>query len=483
MMRRPLLPLASAAALALLAGSLGAQAGGSRPCVPDFSPTNPRGVPSNIILLPSGNRNVFQGGGVLYRCQGQNVEIVADSLEAYGDLQQVILVGNVRYRDDDATVTSDQMTWNEVDQWLLAQGNVYAVTTDGSTMRGPFAEYYRAIPTLRPVQRLRAVGRPTLTLVQKDSAGRSRPPVVVIANEITTLGDSLVYAGGQVEITRTDALARSDSATVDEQRGYARLMRDPRIDGRGKRPFTLTGTVIDLFTRERQLERVLSMGEAHSVSQDVDLRSDTLDLRLIEGELQHAVAWGASRAHARSPRQDIEADSLDIRMPGQRMREVFAIGTARVESDPDSTSIRSSERDWLLGDTVVARFDTLAPPSDSGSPPIRELIAIVDARSFQQIAPDTGITDRPSLHYVRGRRIEVYFEPGQGPQRVVVTAPDSGQTVGVYLDASDSAAAAPPAAGAPPPVPPASPSTGPTAGGGVPRPAPTTRPSGSRPPR
>lgn len=480
-MSRRLAPLLSASALLLLAGSLGAQQGGARPCIPEF--TSPTGVPSTITLLPSGNRNVYQGGGVLYRCQGQNVEIVADSLEAYGDLRSVVLIGNVRYRDDDVTVASQQMTWNELEQWLLAQGDVRAVSKDGSTMNGPFAEYYRAIPVTRPVQRLRAVGRPTLRLAQTDSSGRQRPPVVVLANEITTLGDSLVYAGGDVEITRTDAIARGDSAMVDEERGYARLLREPSIDGRGDRPFTLTGTVIDLFTRERELERVLSMGEAHSRSEEMDLRADTLDLRLLAGELQGAVAWGPSRARATSPRQDIQADSLDVRMPGQRLREVFAVGSARIESDPDSTTIRSTERDWLMGDTVTARFDTLAAPTDSGTPPIRELIAILDARSFQQIAPDTGVTDRPSLHYVRGKRIEVYFDPGQGPQRVVVTAPDTGQTVGLYLDASDTTATTLPGAGAPPRTPP--PGAPRPEGGAVerPRPAPPQRPSGSRPPR
>ena len=459
-----------------------AQGQSRRPCQPEFE--SPTGTPSLSVRLPSGQYNTYQGGGVLYRCVGQNVVITADSLEAYGDLQQVILMGNVRYRDDDVTVTSQQMTWNQVDQWLVAQGDVFAVSTDGSTMRGPFAEYYRSIPGVRPVQRVRAVGRPTLQLVETDSAGQRRPPVVVVANEITTLGDSLVYAGGEVEITRTDAIARGDSAFVDEERGFARLMRDPQIEGRGERRFTLTGTEIDLFTRERQLDRVLSKGQARSQSQDVDLRADTLDLRVADGELEGAVAWGASRARATSARQDIIADSLDVRMPAQRLREVFAIGDARIESDPDSVTIRSTERDWLMGDTVIARFDTLpAPAGDSGSARIRELIAIVDARSLQQIPPDSGVTERPSLHYVRGRRIEVAFEPGEGARRVTVVAPDSGQTVGVYLEASEATTTAP----APAATRPASPAGRPPAPApppGASRAAPqTARPSGTRPPR
>jgi hypothetical protein len=137
-----------------------------------------------------------------------------------------------------------------------------------------------------------------------------------------------------------------------------------------------------------------------------------------------------------------------------------------------------------MGDTVIARFDTLAA-TDSGTPPIRSLVATVDARSFQQIAPDTGITDKPSLHYVRGHRIDVLFEPGEGPRRVTVIAPDSGQTVGIYLDATGTAAPAPagqqqPPTGPPPPVPPPGGSAAPVRSGRPPQPA---RPAGTRPPR
>ena len=71
---------------------------------------------------------------------------------------------------------------------------------------------------------------------------------------------SLVYAGGQVEITRTDAIARGDSAFVDEQRGYARLMRGPQIEGRGDRQVQFIHLpqrcTIRIFTLRGELVRV-----------------------------------------------------------------------------------------------------------------------------------------------------------------------------------------------------------------------------------
>ena len=172
--------------------------------------------------------------------------------------------------------------------------------------------------------------------------------------------DSLVYAGGRVVITRSDVNSQSDSAFMDSGREYARLMKSPRIEGKGDEPFTLTGTVVELFGSQRTLSRVVSSGAAKAVSEDVTLTSDTLDLRLTDSKMDRAYAWGRSRARAVSPSYDIVADSLDVRMPGQRVREVFAVRDAFAQSTPDSTRIRTAEKDWLRGDTIVARFDTIA---------------------------------------------------------------------------------------------------------------------------
>jgi lipopolysaccharide export system protein LptA len=458
----PALPALPAAALA--------QPTAGRQCAPAYEPLHPAdSVPALLQRQPSGKYNVFQGGGVRYRCQNTAVVIDADSMAYYGDLAVVYMVGNVHYRDERAALDSELLTYYQNEEWVVAQGNVFARMDDGSTMRGPTAEYFRPIPATRPVARLSATGRPTLNLADTDSAGQPRPPVEVVADHITALGDSLVYAGGQVVITRPDLVARADSAELDDERELARLMRSPAIVGKGKRPFTLTGTLIDLFSHERQLQRVLAMGSARTVSEDVELRSDTLDMRLAANELDRAYAWGPARAVATSPGRDIVADSLDVRLSGQRLREVYAVGGARVESVPDTLHIRTDERDWLAGDTIVARFDTTVTPGDTAStPPLEQLVALGGARSYQHIAPDSGVTQRPSIHYVRGRDITVAFggEPDDRQvERVDVTAPDSGLATGVYLDAGDRGAtvqsaapgAARPAAPVRRPTPPATP--------------------------
>ncbi|HEY0971929.1 MAG TPA: hypothetical protein VGE02_13245 [Gemmatimonadales bacterium] len=435
----------------------------ARQCEVQFEPRSPADSASTVLeKQPSGVYNAFQGGGVRYRCAGDDVTIEADSAAFYGDLNILYMIGNVHYREPRAELDADQLTYYRSDEWVLAQGNVLARMDNGSTMRGPSAEYYRAVPAIRPLQRVVATGRPTFTLVPQDSTGAPQEPVTIVADRVVAEGDSLVYAGGQVRITRPDVDASADSAALDEGRGFARLMRSPRIEGRGERVFTLTGNTIDLFSRERELERVLSMGAARVVSEDVTVTADTLDLRVEEGELERAFAWGPGRARAASPGREIVADSLDVLLPGQRLRTVHALGGARIESDPDSASIVSDVRDWLAGDTVIANFDTTRAPGDTTSQPrLSDLLAEGDARSFQQIGPDSGRTARPSIHYVRGRTINVLFDDGR-PQSVKVSAPDSGLTSGVYLDATGaSAERGEPRTPAPPVTPPANPSSPP----------------------
>jgi hypothetical protein len=170
-------------------------------------------------------------------------------------------------------------------------------------------------------------------------------------------------------------IARGDSAAMDQGREWARLMRRPTIEGRGTRPFTLTGAVIDLFARNRALERVLTMGTGRVVSEDMTLTADTLDFRMEQALLQRAYAWGPARARAVSPSYDITADSMDVQMPGQRLTEVRALRQAYAQSRPDTLRIRTSERDWMRGDTILATFDPPVAADTSKRPRIRELVA------------------------------------------------------------------------------------------------------------
>jgi hypothetical protein len=479
----------AAAVAAALAGPwvapAGAQQGGGR-CLLEFRNT-PTTRFSTQRIANTDQVNSYIGGGIVAFCSGQDVTLRSDSAEYYSGQQTLFLIGTVSYVEPRVRVNAQRMTYFQGEERLLAEGNVDAVLPSGTTMRGPLAEYFRDVPGVRPRSRLVAPGRPRFSIVQPNAAGAAgatgaaTEPTALVADRVVTDGDSLVYASGRVEIDRSDVAARGDSAFLDGGREFARLLRAPSIQGKGERPFTLRGDVVDLFSRQRQLERVVASQRAEAVSDDLKLTSDTIDLRVTTGRLDRAYAWGRSRARAVSPDRDIIADSLDVQLPNQRVREVRALRGAYAATVADTARFRSTERDWLRGDTIVARFDSAAagaPRDTAAKPRIRELEAIGNARSFYQLASQNrDAAGRPAVNYVTGRNITVAFD-GQRAQTVTVRQ----QATGVYLEPGEpeGAPAAPAGRGAASPRPGAAPATAP--GVTPPRPA-APRPAAPATPR
>lgn len=387
---------------------------------------------TNAVKTATGQYNFFQGGGVTYHCEGQNNTLQADSAEYYGDQKVLYLIGRVHYTEPRAKVDSDRMTYYQIEDRIRADGNVNVRTQSGTTIRGPVMDYYRVTPT-RPLARTIATGRPRMSIVQRQAAGTAPPePVDVVSNTLVSEGDNLVYASGNVEVTRPDLVAKSDSAFLDGQREFARLMRNPSVQSKKGRPFTLTGGVIDLYSRNRNLERVVATPTGHVLSQDLELAADSVDLRVTQNQLQRVIAWGRkSRATALSPERRVVADSIDAQMPGQRLREVRAIGKAYANSDPDTARMISTERDWMRGDSVIAQFDSIAPGDTVSKPQAKKIIANGNASSFYQLAQNGKAKGPPNLNYVRGRIITVSFQ-----NKTVDKVDVVDQASGVYLEAN-----------------------------------------------
>jgi hypothetical protein len=143
---------------------------------------------------------------------------------------------------------------------------------------------------------------------------------------------------------------------------------------------------------------------------------------------------------------------------------VRAVRGAFAETTPDTTTIKSKERDWLRGDTIFAHFDSAATADTANRPRLRELIANGHASSRYQIASDQGGPERPSINYVRGRQITVAMV--QGPEQGVSTVTVRDQATGVFLEPAAVGAA----------------TAQPQPAGGTPPAAPPRPPAGSRPP-
>ncbi|HEY1952247.1 MAG TPA: hypothetical protein VGG76_05530 [Gemmatimonadaceae bacterium] len=437
-MKKPTVFLAALIASLALAHAAGAQ-NVPRSC--DLELPGGTQTKANVITDPRTNtRVIYLGRGVIAHCLGQGNTLNADSAEYYETEGRLYLVGNVHYTEPRVKVDSHTMTYYQNDNHLHAEGDVVGVMSNGSVFRGPSADYYRST-TDRPLARMFGPGRPTVTLVQRDTTGRGKPPdtAFVVANQINMIGDSLVYAAGRVQITRPDIVATGDSAFMDSGSEFARLMRQPSVQGKGSRPFTLTGDVIDVFSHNRQLERVVATPKGHALSQDLELVSDSLDLRVQNNQLQRAIAWGKGRAHAVSPEREIVADSIDAIMPGQRIREVRALRNAYAESNPDS-GVVSTQRDWMSGDTIVAHFDSVAAGDTVSKPKIREIVAEGHARSYYQMKSSKGPPNEPTVNYVRGSTIDILFE-----DRKVATVTVKDQATGVLVEPAEVAAAPKPA--------------------------------------
>ena len=456
--------------------------GPSGPCNLYFDDTDTTRTTS--LKLPSGKYNSFIGGGVLAHCTNQRgVRLKSDSAEFYGEQGLLYLIGRVHYTDPRAVVDAHHMTYYVSDGRLVADTNVVAVLPSGTTMHGPHADYLRVLAGVRDRASLTAPGRPHIHLVQRDSTTSTPDTAGIDADLVYMVGDSLVYASHKVIIQRTDLTATGDSAFVDQGQGFIRLMRTPVITGKEQQhPFTLRGDVIDVFTENHQLKRVLSKLHADAVSKDMHLTSDTIDLRFHEKVLSRAYAWGPSRARAVTPDRDILADSIDVIMPGQEVHQVRSVRKAFAQAVPDTTQFKSKERDWMKGDTIIAYFDTLGGRSKAahssktsspdtastpggGKPPSSgsidrpvatdstvhvkntkpaadtqpQVIAIESsghARAYYQLPPRDHSLKVPAIDYMEGRVITIYFE-----NRLVKTVTVIDSARGVYLEPQSDTAA------------------------------------------
>ena len=406
----------------------------SRSCVLDWSESPPESRATLYRYAHDTSSNTFIGGGFVGHCQGQNNTIRADSAEFFQTAGVLNLYGNVQYTEPTKLqFHAQRANYFTRDERLYAEGNVVATQLEsGSTFSGSTMEYYRVTAT-RPVSRLYAPGRPTVLLTEqsKDASRTPPPPVEIRANVMEDRGDSVLYAWGAVTIDRGEIRATSDSASYDKFGSEARLIRGAKVASIDpQRPFTLIGDTIRLFNRERTLERVVALHNANAVNGDLELRSETIDLRLLEQQLERAFAFGEGRAFAKTPQQDLEADSLAIFMLGRRVRDVHAIGKARALGVPDTTKIRSADRDMLIGDSVFASFDTVGVPGDTGSDArIREIRSIGNASSLFQIASNRGPAFPPSLNYARGRTIRITFDSAG-----VTTVQVDSAASGVFLE-------------------------------------------------
>ncbi len=423
----------------------------TKPCLFDTD-ESPQDTRMTSLRLPDSTRITFIGGGFVGHCRGEKNRISADSLEQYQASGILNLFGNVQYDEPKKLhMESLRATYFLREGRIIADGNVVATqVASGSRFMGPSMEYLRPMPNTRPTSRLTAPGRPSLEIIEKDSSGKPGTPIAVLATTMVDVADSVVFAWGDVRINRTTLLGESDSASFNKLTELARLIRGARITNRDKdQPFRMAGDTIDIFSKDKKLERVVALHNGNASNNDVVMQAEVLDMRFKDQKLDRAYASGKGRAKATTTTQELTADSIAIRLPEQKVRQVTAVGKAIAFSKTDTSKIRSDDRDFLAGDTVISWFDSMAVKGDTSSNArVTEIHAGGNASAFQQIAAKEGPKGRPSISYNRGKYLQVVFDSGQ-VRYLSIDSQASGVYQEPFLDSlSDSAKKAKAAAGA-----------------------------------
>jgi len=395
-----------------------------------------RGRPCVIAIdsMPRGGQNqqnYYGGGGVRAHCQGTHTTLASDSIAYYAGLARFDMVGHVKIRDTTIALDANLASYYTKQERLDAHNNVVAVNRDNhSTLRGPNLTYYRAVPGVRDTMEMFASQRPT---IEYHGSADSTEPYIIVADRVRFKGSDRMWGGGQVTIDRSDLAAKGDSMSLDQTTGLGVLVGSPSVTGKGENSYTLVGTRIELGLNNREVNLVKALGNGKATGSDWTLTADTIHLHVSNRKLQQAFAWGdSSRAHAVSTTNTITADSLAMDVPDQILTEARAYRKAVSTSKRDSTSAES-ERDWIAGDILTARWRQL--PDSTGTPRtvLHRVISLGKARAFTHLYPSktdtTAKSTAPSINYSRGDTIVIVMKAAK-IDTVLVT----GHADGVQVD-------------------------------------------------
>lgn len=490
---------ATALALAFLPGASAAQDGRCRlHGVGDYS--------RSVRVAGFDHYRHYGSGGIDYRCD-DGVRILADSAVVFEASDQIHLFGSVRFADSASELRADSAFYFGADRQLRAWGNVRVEDYEsGAVIAGQSLNYFRA-SDVRTLDRLEVYeGQPHATVqpprpapaAEAPDSTSSGAPYEVDARHFVLEGRRFFTARSDVFVVRDSLNIRGDTLIYDLQRGLMTVEGNARVE---EQDFELAAPWLTAQPSGGG-DMVLAGGGARLTGRDMRMLAPAIRVFLAQGvadrlfalrrppaeeapELTETDMAGLSpgdqarlqdlldrqRAHAREEAGeadlqpsvstgafDLWADSIEVLAPGQALDVVNAVGAARAETQASQAvegwdAPEIAAKDWMTGDTIVARFVPGAAPAP-GEPSTARLETVTaagNATSFYRLAPtDTlesgegeGPAPAPALHYVAGDRITVLLEGGE-----VVEMDVAGETLGHHWEP------APPVADTTPPPPP-----------------------------
>jgi lipopolysaccharide export system protein LptA len=417
------------------------------------------------VITPAGEEIAYYRNPVRMVCT-DGMQIEADSAIMNRSANTVELVGHVLYRDGERQLTSEWARYLGGTDELFARGAVVLTDmADGSVIRGNEFEYRRETPERPEARMIIWGGRPHAELRRApDPGAEPGAPVLVRADRLELIGETVFLAQTNVELERDDLRGSADAIRFDQGADRMTLTGNAHVETDAYR---LEGDHIDAHMLGDALREVLSTGNARLVGDDLTVGGQNIRIGFIDGEPERVEAWtppppasdngappatGARRALAISRDFRLRADSIDARSVEGRLREVQAVGRAYGEREADTLSVRLPDaiaRDWIQGDTIIGYFTDQDPTAvdtavveagevaaagaeSPASDLVLERVEVIggdsDALSLYRTEAPGGGTS-PAVNFMRAKRITLFMSDGE-----VSRVEADGPIEGLYLD-------------------------------------------------
>jgi hypothetical protein len=375
-------------------------------------------------LMP-GNTIVDVAGNVRMHCNKQSISLRTDSLSMLsGDYAR--LYGHAFYQDSSYQFAADTIVYLTRTEKIEARGHVVVVDkTSGSTLVGPFVDYWRQAKGINDSAKVVALLHPTVRYfaraTPRDTA-RERP-YLLSGQMLQGFGGSRLWGSGAVTVDRDSLHGTGDSlAFVRGGTSVGQLIGVPATLRRnGADSFQVSGHEIRLTLVDEKLRDLHAFGGSRVTRGVSVITGDTVVMSFAAEKLSLTLAWGkAGGATLHSSGYDVRGDSLAVDSPGELLRELrVKNGTmfnprdsAAIAAVPPGDSTKpDTTRNYLAGTRLLAHFDQV----DSAGTFITRLNGLEAfgraASYFARTVVKNGKTT-PSINYTLADTIYVLMKTG-----------------------------------------------------------------------
>ena len=433
-------------AVAIVCGALAATplaAQQRRTCLLVVDNVDREGVRSE--LLP-GNTNYDAAGNVRMHCQNQKVSLRTDSISMMsGDYAR--LYGHAVYQDSSYQFAADTIVYLTRTEKIEGRGHVVVLDkTTGSTLTGPYVDYWRQVKGINDSARVVALQRPRVRYFARSAPGDTarQRPYLLSGDRLQGFGQSRLWGGGTVTVDRDSLHGTGDSLAFERGAfNVAELFGMPAMLHRnGSDSFAVFGKTIRLGLADDKLRDLHAFLGARVTRGTSVITGDTVALSFADEKLSLTLAWAEKQgATLHSDGYDVQGDSLAVDSPGEVLRDL-RVKNGVMRNPRDSTALKperlagdttkpDTTRNWLAGNRLRARFDQV-DSSGTSVTRLRELEAFGQAASYfaRTVVKNGKVT--PSINYTRADTIYIVMKGGDSTGVAVVRA--HGHVNGVQLE-------------------------------------------------